>query len=122
VDRVLLCVSGSTLGRSLLSLTFPKFSTGFLKRRKKEELEFCGEELSGNFGRAGSLFFSYTVRPLPRRRCSRLREVAKVKGDPHRAGLFFGGKFLSDALMLFTGFTQAELQGPRARHPFPRES
>jgi threonine/homoserine/homoserine lactone efflux protein len=43
---LLLCASGSILGRYLMSIYIPRFASLFIKRRKTDELEFLGNKLS----------------------------------------------------------------------------
>src|SRR5450756_1779005 len=101
-----LCVSGSTLGRYLMSLYIPRFAGLFIKRHKTDELKFLGKKLSQNLWQSWLFVFIYSVTPLSTTALFTAAGVAKVK--PSRTvPPFFCGKFLSDALMIFTGLYAA---------------
>ena len=95
-------VSGSTLGRYLMSLYVPKFSDLFLKRHKREELEFVGKKLSDKLWHSWLFVFLYTVTPLSSTALFTAAAIAKVKAI-RTVPPFFCGKFLSDAVMLVMG-------------------
>ena len=97
-----LCVSGSTLGRYTLSLYIPQFANHFIKRTKKEELEFLGKKLAQKLWRSWAFVFIYTVTPLSSTALFTAAGIAKVN-PLQTLPPFFCGKFLSDALMIFTG-------------------
>ena len=95
-------VPGSALGRYLLSLYIPKISSKFLKPRKNEELEFIGKKLAPNNWRTWLFVFVYTLTPLPTTALFTAAGLAKVMPLPIVIP-FFLGKFISDAVMIFTG-------------------
>ena len=95
-------VPGSALGRYLLSLYIPKISSKFLKRRKSDELEFVGKKLAPNNWRIWLFVFVYTLTPLPTTALFTAAGLAKLK-PIHIVLPFFLGKFISDAVMIFTG-------------------
>jgi membrane protein DedA with SNARE-associated domain len=101
-----LCVSGSTLGRHLMSLYIPRFAGLFIKRHKTDELKFLGKKLSESLWQSWLFVFIYSVTPLSTTALFMAAGVAKVK--PSRTlPPFFCGKFLSDAVMIFTGLYAA---------------
>ena len=61
---LLLCASGSTLGRYLMSLYIPRFANLFIKRRKTDDLEFLGKKLSQSLWQSWLFVFIYAVTPL----------------------------------------------------------
>jgi len=101
-----LCASGSTLGRYLMSLYIPRFAGLFIKRYKTDELEFLGKKLSQSLWRSWLFVFIYSVTPLSTTALFTAAGVAKVKPS-HTLPPFFCGKFLSDAVMIFTGLYAA---------------
>ena len=103
---LLLCASGSTLGRYLMSLYIPRFTGLFIKRRKTDELEFLGKKLSQSLWQSWLFVFIYAVTPLSTTALFMAAGVAKVKPS-HMLPPFFCGKFLSDAIMIFTGLYAA---------------
>ena len=101
-----LCVTGSTLGRYLMSLYIPRFAGRFIKRHKTDELEFLGKKLSQNLWRSWLFVFIYSVTPLSTTALFTAAGVAKVKPS-HTIPPFFCGKFISDAVMILTGLFAA---------------
>lgn len=101
-----LCVSGSTLGRYLMSLYIPRFADLFIKRRKTDELEFLGKKLSQSLWQSWLFVFIYSVTPLSTTALFMAAGMGKVKPS-HTLPPFFCGKFLSDAVMIFTGLYAA---------------
>ena len=99
---VLLCVCGSTLGRYLLSLYIPYFSSRLLKRHKSNELEFLGNKLGQSLWKDWLFVFLYSVSPLSDTALFTAAGIAEV--DPlHFVPALFCGKFVSDLVMIFAG-------------------
>ena len=101
-----LCASGSTLGRYLMSLYIPRFAGLFIKRHKTDELKFLGKKLSESLWQSWIIVFIYSVTPLSTTALFAAAGVAKVKPS-HTVPPYFCGKFLSDAVMIFTGLYAA---------------
>ena len=97
-----LCTSGSTLGRYLMSLYIPRFAGLFIKRHKTDELKFLGKKLSESLWQSWLFVFIYSVTPLSTTALFTAAGVAKVKPS-HTLPPYFCGKFLSDAVMIFSG-------------------
>src|SRR6266850_1254667 len=57
-------VAGSSLGRYIFSLYVTKLSDKLLKPRKREELEFVGNDLGQNLWAALTFVFVYALTPL----------------------------------------------------------
>jgi membrane protein YqaA with SNARE-associated domain len=101
-----LCASGSTLGRYLMSLYIPRFAGLFIKRHKTDELKFLGKKLSQSLWKSWLFVFIYSVTPLSTTVLFTAAGVAKVKPS-HTVPPYFCGKFLSNAVMIFTGLYAA---------------
>jgi membrane protein YqaA with SNARE-associated domain len=101
-----LCASGSTLGRYLMSLYIPRFAGLFIKRHKTDELKFLGKKLSESLWQSWLFVFIYSVTPLSTTALFAAAGVAKVKPS-HTVPPYFCGKFLSNAVMIFTGLYAA---------------
>jgi len=99
---LVLGVSGSTLGRYTFSLYVPKITDRLIKRRKREELEFVGKKLNQKLWQSWLFVFIYTLTPLSTTALFTAAALAKVKAG-RTVPPFFVGKFISDAVMLFTG-------------------
>lgn len=95
-------VAGSTLGRYVFSLYVPKIVDKVIKRQKREDMEFIGKKLSQNLWQSWIFVFIYTLTPLSSSALFTAAAMAKVKAV-RTVPPFFFGKFLSDALMVFTG-------------------
>src|SRR5882762_3528493 len=54
-------VTGSTLGRYLLSLYLPKISARIIKRQKTDDLEFLGRKLGQKTWRSWLFVFVYSI-------------------------------------------------------------
>ena len=103
---VLLCASGSTLGRYLMSLYIPRFAGLFIKRHKTDELAFLGTKLSQSLWQSWLFVFIYSVTPLSTTALFAAAGVGKVKPS-HTVPPYFCGKFLSNAVMIFAGLYAA---------------
>jgi membrane protein YqaA with SNARE-associated domain len=103
-------VPGSTLGRYLLSLYIPKFSKRFIKQHKKEELEYVGSKLNRSLWRTWTFTLLYTMTPLSSTALFTAAGIAKVN-PLHVVPPFFVGKFISDAILIFSGHYAAGQAG-----------
>jgi hypothetical protein len=95
-------VPGSALGRYLMSLYISKLSGKLLKPRKNEDLDFLGKKLGQKLWRSWLFAFTYTLMPLPTTPLFTAAGIAKLR-PISIIPPFFGGKFISDAIMLLTG-------------------
>jgi membrane protein YqaA with SNARE-associated domain len=99
---VVMGVSGSTLGKYIFSLYVPKIADQLIKRRKREELEFMGKKLNQKLWQSWLFVFIYTLTPLSTTVLFTAATIAKVKAG-RTVPPFFFGKFVSDAVLIFTG-------------------
>ncbi len=100
---VLACgVPGSVLGRYCLSLYTPWLSKKIIKRRKNDEMEFVGRRMKRKLWQSWTFVLIYSLSPLP---TTPLFSAAGLARIPALQVIppFFVGKFISDAVMLFTG-------------------
>lgn len=95
-------VPGSVLGRYVLSLYTPWLSRKIVKRRKNDEMEFVGRRLRGKLWQSWLFVLLYSLCPLPTTPLFSAAGLAKIK-PVQILPPFFVGKFISDAVMLFTG-------------------
>ena len=95
-------VTGSTLGRYLLSRYIPKFSDRMIKQHKSDELKFVGGKLRQKLWRSWLFVFIYSLLPMSTTALFTAAGIARISPlvilPP-----FFLGKLVSDAVMLFTG-------------------
>jgi membrane protein YqaA with SNARE-associated domain len=95
-------VSGSILGRYLLTLYIPKLSTRLFNPAKNEDVQFLGKKLKEKGWKSQVAIISYSLLPLPTTPLFIASGMARVK--PYRIiPAFIIGKFTSDAITVFAG-------------------
>ena len=95
-------VSGSTLGKYIFSLYVPQITDKIIKRHKREELEFMGKKLGQKLWQSWLFVFIYSLTPLSTAALFAAAAIAKVKAG-RMLPPFFAGKFVTDAVLIFTG-------------------
>lgn len=99
---VVIGVTGSTIGRYILTQYIPKVSSSIVNRREDANLRYIG----GKLGRAkwsSALFvFFYTLTPLST--TALFTAVAMARISPwHVLAPFFLGRLINDGLLVFSG-------------------
>jgi membrane protein YqaA with SNARE-associated domain len=99
---VIFGVLGSTLGRYFLSLYIPHVSSKLLNHREDKNLEYVGKKLDQGYWKTSLFVLIYTLTPLS---TTALFTAAGIgKANPlYILPPFAIGKFISDAIMIFTG-------------------
>lgn len=95
-------VPGSVVGRYGLSLYAPWFFEKIIKQTKTDELKFAGSKLKGSLWRSWTFALLYSLTPLSTTALFSAAGLARIK-PIQILPPFFVGKFVSDAVMLFTG-------------------
>ena len=95
-------VPGSVIGRHVLSLYTPWFAEKVIRRHKNDELTFVGRRLKQKLWASWMFVFIYSLSPLPTTPLFSAAGLAKIS-PLQIVPPFFVGKFISDAVMLFTG-------------------
>jgi membrane protein YqaA with SNARE-associated domain len=95
-------VPGSVLGRYGLSLYFPKLFGKVITQTKSNEMKFAGRKLNGGLWRSWTFVLVYALTPLSTTALFSAAGLARIK-PLQILPPFFVGKFVSDAVMLFTG-------------------
>ena len=95
-------VPGSVLGRYGLSLYAPWFFGKVIKQSKSNELKFAGRKLTGSLWRSWPFVLLYSLTPLSTTALFSAAGLARIK-PAQILPPFFVAKFVSDAVMLFTG-------------------
>src|SRR5437764_2149229 len=99
---VIIGVTGSTLGRYILSLYIPKISSALVSRREDENLRYVGSKLAQTPVAASTFIFLYTLTPLSTTALFTAAGMARV--NPwHILPPFFCGRLISDGVMVYTG-------------------
>ncbi|MDI3320936.1 hypothetical protein [Pinibacter soli] len=95
-------VAGSAMGRYLYSGYIYLLSKRFLKPEKKDDLQFIGGKLADNNWKVQLFVLLYTLMPLPSTPLFTVAGSSGVKTS-YLIPAFIVGKFISDAVMVFTG-------------------
>ena len=99
---VIIGVTGSTLGRYILSIYIPKVSSALVIRREDENLRYVGSKLTEAPFAAAIFVFLYTLTPLSTRALFTAVGIARV--NPwHILPPFFCGRLITDGVMVYTG-------------------
>jgi membrane protein DedA with SNARE-associated domain len=95
-------VTGSVIGRYIMSQYFRKISQRFITEEKNGDLQFLGSKLDQNLLRSWFFVFIYTLVPLPTTPLFNVMGIGKVKAVSVLPP-FLVGKFISDGYMLLAG-------------------
>jgi len=99
---VIIGVSGSTLGRYLLSLYIPKVSSRLINRREDQNLRYIGEKLGQRAWIAAGFVFLYTLTPLSTTALFTAVGIARVNSW-YIFLSFFCGRLITDGALVYTG-------------------
>jgi membrane protein DedA with SNARE-associated domain len=103
-------VTGSTIGRYLLTLYVPWLTAKVVTQQKDEDLAFLGQKLTGKGWRLQMVVFLYTLVPVPTTPLFMALGMSRVKVLRVMPS-FLVGKFISDMYMVYTGKIAAENVG-----------
>ena len=99
---VVISITGSTLGRYILSLYIPKISAAVVNRREDENLRSVESKLARTPWAASTFIFVYTLTPLSTTALFTAAGMARV--NPwHILPPFFCGRLITDGVMVYTG-------------------
>ena len=93
---------GSTIGRWILSLYIPHVADRILSKKTNENVHFVGKRLGKSWWASFVFVLLYSLTPLSTTALFTAAGTAKIK-PWHILPAFFIGKFISDAVMVFTG-------------------
>lgn len=93
---------GSVIGRYILTLYMPHISTKIFRPSENDNISFLGKKLGARFWRANAFVLVYAISPLSTTALFAAAGMARVKPSNVLPGFFFG-KFIGDAIMVFTG-------------------
>src|SRR5437588_10966740 len=99
---VIVGVTGSTLGRYILSIYVPKVSSALVTRREDENLRYVGSKVTKAPFAAATFVFLYTLTPLSTTALFTAVGIARVK-PWHILPPFFFGRLITDSVMVYTG-------------------
>lgn len=112
---IIIGVTGSILGRYLLTLYIPFLAGRIFKKSKNEDVQFLGEKLKEKGWKSQAAILAYTLLPLPTTPLFLASGIAKINAR-YIIPVFFVGKFTSDAVTVHLGKyvsenTESILQG-----------
>jgi membrane protein YqaA with SNARE-associated domain len=100
-------VTGSILGRLILTLYVPKISHLIFKPSKNEDIQFLGKKMKEKGWRSQLSIVIYSLMPLPTTPLFVAAGIAKIK-PLYIIPAFFVGKLTSDTIAVITGKYAAE--------------
>lgn len=95
-------VMGSAIGRYLYSAYIYLLSKHFITPQKNDDLQFIGQKLANNSWKVQLFVLLYTLMPLPSTPLFTAAGFSRIK-TLYLIPAFIVGKFISDAVMVFTG-------------------
>ncbi|MEY2498834.1 MAG: hypothetical protein QOD12_2390 [Verrucomicrobiota bacterium] len=108
---VIVGVTGSALGRYVLTLYIPKAGSKIINRREEENLRYIGSRLGHAAWPAAIFIFFYTLTPLSTTALFTAAAAARI--NPwHILPPFFLGRLFTDAAMVYSGkYASGNLSG-----------
>jgi membrane protein YqaA with SNARE-associated domain len=99
---VLIGVTGSTIGRYILTRYIPKISSSLVNRREDANLRYIGSKLAKAKWSSTVFVFVYTLTPLST--TALFTAVAAARVRPwHILPPFFLGRLITDGVLVFSG-------------------
>ena len=95
-------VTGSTIGRYILTRYIPRISSSLVNRREDANLRYIGGKLAKAKWSSALFVFLYTLTPLSTTALFTAAAAARVKAW-HILPPFFLGRLISDGVLVFSG-------------------
>jgi hypothetical protein len=99
---VVLGVTGSTIGRYILTQYIPKVSSSIINRREDANLRYLGSKLGRAKWSSALFVFFYTLTPLSTTALFTAVAMARIR-PWHILAPFFLGRLINDGLLVFSG-------------------
>ena len=99
---IIIGVTGSILGRYILTLYIPLLAGKIFKRSKNEDVEFLGNKMKEKGWKSQMVIIAYSLLPLPTTPLFLAAGMAKIK-PLYIIPAFFVGKFTSDSITVHLG-------------------
>jgi hypothetical protein len=108
---IVIGVTGSTIGRFILTRYIPKISSSLVNRREDDNLRYLGGKLGKAKWSSAVFVFLYTLTPLST--TALFTAVAAARVTPwHILPPFFLGRLITDGVMVFSGkYASANVSG-----------
>lgn len=96
-------VTGSTIGRYILTRYIPKVSSRFVNRQEDANLRYIGHKIGKAKWSSSVFVFLYTVTPLSTTALFTAVAMAGIKRPFHVFIPFFLGRLITDGVLVFSG-------------------
>jgi len=96
-------VTGSTIGRYLLTRYIPKISSRLVNRQEDANLRFIGHKIGKAKWSSSVFVFLYTLTPLSTTALFTAVAMARLKRPFHILIPFFFGRLITDGVLVFSG-------------------
>src|SRR3954468_7139114 len=96
-------VTGSTIGRYLLTLYIPKVSSRLVNRQEDANLHYIGTKIVKAKWSSSIFVFLYTLTPLSTTALFTAVAMARIKRPFHILIPFFFARLITDGVLLFSG-------------------
>jgi len=100
---VVIGVTGSTIGRYLLTRYIPKISSSLVNRREDANLRYIGTKIGKAKWSSSVFVFLYTLTPLSTTALFTAVAMAGIKRPFHILIPFFFGRLITDGVLVFSG-------------------
>ncbi|HEV2806052.1 MAG TPA: hypothetical protein VGW57_14105 [Chthoniobacterales bacterium] len=109
---VVIGVTGSTIGRYILTRYIPKISSRLVNRAEDANLRYIGHKIGKAKWSSSVFVFLYTLTPLSTTALFTAVAMARMKRPFHILIPFFFGRLISDGVLVFSGkYASANLTG-----------
>jgi membrane protein YqaA with SNARE-associated domain len=100
---VVIGVTGSTIGRYILTRYIPKISSRLVNRQEDANLRYIGHRIGKAKWSSSVFVFFYTLTPLSTTALFTAVAMARTKRPLHILVPFFLGRLISDGVLVFSG-------------------
>ena len=96
-------VTGSTIGRYILTRYIPRISSRLVNRREDENLRYIGRRIGKAKWSSSVFVFLYTLTPLSTTALFTAVATARIRRPFHILIPFFFGRLITDGVLVFSG-------------------
>jgi hypothetical protein len=96
-------VTGSTIGRYILTRYIPRISSSLVNRREDANLRYIGGKIGKAKWSSSVFVFFYTLTPLSTTALFTAVAMARIKRPFHILIPFFFGRLITDGVLVFSG-------------------
>ena len=100
---VIIGVTGSTIGRYLLTRYIPRISSRLVNRQEDANLRYIGHKIGKAKWSSAVFVFLYTLTPLSTTALFTAVAMARIKRPFHILAPFFLGRLITDGVLVFSG-------------------